>query len=112
MHAAEATGRPLPKSAGGLALIAADKKREVTNGQQRALAEARERGYAILPEDHAGERVGVAAAISGDHGQAVAALVISAPSQRTSAARSHDLGATVLAMAREIAAEARGKFTF
>jgi IclR family transcriptional regulator, acetate operon repressor len=105
--AAGATDRPLPTTAGGLALLASERKREALNGH-RALAEVRERGYAIASEDHAGERIGIAAAISGDHGQALAALVLSVPAQRLTPARSHNLGATVLAMAREIAAEAQG----
>jgi IclR family acetate operon transcriptional repressor len=108
-HPSDAAGRPLSKSAGGIALLALDKKREALNGQQRALAEARERGYAVAPEDQAGERIGIAAAILGDHGQAVAALVLSAAAQRVTPARTHDLGAAVLAMAREIAADGRGK---
>jgi IclR family acetate operon transcriptional repressor len=103
----EAAGRPLPHTAGGLALLAADRKRQAFNGH--ALAETRERGYAIAPEDHAGERTGIAAAIIGDHGQAVAAVVLSVASDRLTPARAHEMGATVLAMAREIAAECRGK---
>jgi IclR family transcriptional regulator, acetate operon repressor len=109
LSAADAAGRPLPETAGGRALLAADRGRQALDGE-RWLAEARERGYAIAPEDHAGERIGIAAAITGDHGQAVAALVLSAPARRTTPARCQDLGAVVLVMTREIAAEAKGKF--